>query len=340
MAVRQHRWGLVGVAGVCLALAVGACGSAAAPGGAARGSAGVGGSTSAAENSDGTGGAGTTGESGPASSGGVVSIKVVASTNVYGDIAHQIAGEHAQITSIIDNPDADPHSYEANTQNQLALAHADIVIENGGGYDDFVDTMLKSAGNSTVTLLNAVDISGKTAAPGQELNEHVWYDFPTVARLVDKLESALAQRDPADQSSFAANAAAFKQKLSQLEATEASIKKAHGGDGVAITEPVPLYMLQACGLDNKTPEEFSEAIEEGTDVSPLVLKQTLDLFNDKKVVLLAYNEQTTGPETQQVLNAAKSNDIAVVPVTETLPTGKDYLSWMSGNLSAIQAALG
>jgi zinc/manganese transport system substrate-binding protein len=107
-----------------------------------------------------------------------------------------------------------------------------------------------------------------------------------------------------------------------------------------MTEPVPLYMLQACGLDNKTPSEFSEAIEEGTDVSPAVLKQAEDLFNDKQVKLLAYNEQTSGPETEAVLKAAKANDIAVVPVTETLPAGKDYLSWMQSNLAAIQTALG
>jgi zinc/manganese transport system substrate-binding protein len=99
-------------------------------------------------------------------------------------------------------------------------------------------------------------------------------------------------------------------------------------------------MLEACGLVNKTPEQFSEAIEEGTDVSPLVLKQVLDLFTNKQVKLLAYNEQTVGPETQKVLDGANANKIAVVPVTETLPAGKDYLSWMSGNLSAIQSALG
>jgi zinc/manganese transport system substrate-binding protein len=103
---------------------------------------------------------------------------------------------------------------------------------------------------------------------------------------------------------------------------------------------VPPSLLQTCGMDNKTPSDFSEAIEEGTDLSPTVLKKTLDLFTNKQVMLLAYNEQTSGPETEKVLDAAKSNGIAVVPVTETLPAGKDYLTWMSGNLAAIQSALG
>jgi zinc/manganese transport system substrate-binding protein len=276
---------------------------------------------------------------GASSASSAVTVNVVASTNVYGDIVKQIAGDKVHITSIISDPDADPHSYEANTQNQLELSKADLVIENGGGYDDFIDTMLKSAKNSSAKVLNVVDISGKKAPAGGELNEHVWYDFPTVEKLTDQIVSALSADDAADASAFSANAAAFKTKLQGFESTEATIKAAHSGEGVAITEPVPLYMLEACGLDNKTPADFSEAIEEGTDVSPTVLKETLDLFADKEVKLLAYNEQTSGPETEQVLKAAKDNDIAVVPVTETLPAGQDYLTWMSGNLSAVQSAL-
>jgi zinc/manganese transport system substrate-binding protein len=315
--VTSGRFGAVGAGAVLsLALSIAACSS----------------------SSD--GGSGSS-PSGSGSTGGQsVTLNVVASTNVYGDIVKQIAGDTVKITSMISDPAADPHSYEANTQNQLELSKADIVIENGGGYDDFIDTMLKAAHNPKAKVLNVVDISGKTAPAGGELNEHVWYDFPTVAKLTDQLTSALSGADSADAATFSANAATFKQKLQQMESTEGSIKSAHVGDGVAITEPVPLYMLQACGLDNKTPSDFSEAIEEGTDLSPTVLKKTLDLFTNKQVMLLAYNEQTSGPETEKVLDAAKSNGIAVVPVTETLPAGKDYLTWMSGNLAAIQSALG
>ncbi|SNS77781.1 zinc/manganese transport system substrate-binding protein [Asanoa hainanensis] len=265
-------------------------------------------------------------------------VSVVASTNVYGDIAKQIAGDKATITSIITDPAADPHSYEANTRTQLDLSKADVVIENGGGYDDFVDTMLESAG-SDATVLNAVQISGKTAEGGEELNEHVWYDFPSMTKLADQLVGALSKADPGNAATFSDNATAFKQKLDAMEQRSATIKSAHGGAGVAITEPVPLYLLEACGLANKTPEEFSEAIEEGTDVPAAVLQQTLDLFTGKQVQLLAYNEQTAGPETEKVLTAAKDHQVDVVPVTETLPAGKDYLTWMSGNLSAIETAL-
>lgn len=270
------------------------------------------------------------------------SVTVVASTNVWGDVVKNIAGKLAgstvQITSIISDPDADPHTYEASPKNQLAIARASLVVENGGGYDDFVDTMTQKAG-SKATVLNAVDVSGKKAPPGGEVNEHVWYDFPTVRKVAAKVAGALSKADPADAKTFEANGKTFAKKVSRMEATEKAVKRAHQGDGVAITEPVPLYLLQASGLVNRTPEEFSAAIEEDSDVPATVLKKTLDLFAKKQVKLLAYNEQTSGPITKKVLAQAKSSHVPVVPVTETLPNGKDYLGWMRDNLSAISTAL-
>ncbi|WP_217215202.1 metal ABC transporter solute-binding protein, Zn/Mn family [Streptomyces sp. AC550_RSS872] len=267
-------------------------------------------------------------------------VPVVASTNVYGDIAERIGGGKVQVTSVISDPDQDPHSYEANTQNQLALSKAKVVIENGGGYDDFIDRMLKSGdGDSSADVINAVKLSGKTAPAGGELNEHVWYDFPTVAKLADGIAAALAKADPADAATFTENAKGFKDKLRPLEQKEARIKADHGGERVAITEPVPLYMLQAAGLKNATPEEFSEAIEEGDDVSARTLQETLAQFTGKKVKALVYNEQTSGPQTEKAEQAAKAAGIPVVPVTETLPHGKDYLGWMTANVDALASAL-
>lgn len=273
-----------------------------------------------------------------AAAGPKAELSVVASTNVYGDIAKTIAGDAVKVTSIMNNPNQDPHSFEASAQSQLAISKADIVIENGGGYDDFMDTMLKAA-NSKAAVLNVVDISGKKASSGAGLNEHVWYDFPTVQKLTEKLVGALSKADAGQASTFASNGDAFVAKLADLESREAKLKATYAGQGAAITEPVPLYMLDAIGLTNKTPKSFSEAIEEGTDVSPAVLKETIDLFSGGSVKLLAYNEQTSGPETEKVLSAAKTVGVAIVPVTETLPSGKDYISWMTANLDAIAKAL-
>ncbi|MFP3467157.1 metal ABC transporter solute-binding protein, Zn/Mn family [Leifsonia sp. SIMBA_070] len=265
-------------------------------------------------------------------------LRVVASTNVYGDIARTIGGDNIQVTSLMSDPAQDPHSFEASAQNQLAVKKADVVIENGGGYDDFMQTLVKGAGTSGKTVLNVVDLSGKKPVDG-ELNEHVWYDFPTMKKLTGAMVSAFGDAEPSHRAEFQKNGAAFTQKLSRLEQAAAALKTTYVGQGVAITEPVPLYLLDAMGLVNKTPEKFSAAIEEENDVSPVVLKETLALFSGHQVKLLAYNEQTTGTETERVLAAAKSAGIPVVPVTETLPDGKDYVSWMQGTIDAIGKAL-
>jgi zinc/manganese transport system substrate-binding protein len=329
---RTHRLVPLTIAPAALAVLALTLSGCSAPGSAAStgsaGSAGSAGSTSATSGSSASSGA--TG----------APIPIVASTNVYGDIASQIGGSAVAVTSIIDDPDKDPHEYQADAQNQLALSKARIVIENGGGYDDFVDTMLSSANNSSATVLNAANISGIDQKPADgEFNEHVWYDMPTVSKVVDQLTDALKTADPADAAIFTANAAAFQAKLDTIEATEAATKAESAGKGAAITEPVPLYMLTAMGLTNKTPEAFSEAIEEGTDVAPDVLSQTLALFSSNSVDVLAYNSQTSGPQTEAVLTAAKAAGVPVVPVTETLPAGDDFISWMTGNVNAITAAV-
>ena len=214
-----------------------------------------------------------------------------------------------------------------------------VVIMNGGGYDDFVNEMLGSLHTKPV-VLNAADISGYDQHPADgEFNEHLWYDLPTVDKVAMRLESAFATARPHDAGTFEANEKRFASSVEKLRATETQLKAEHKGEGAAITEPVPLYMLNAIGLVDKTPQEFSEAIEQDTDVAASVLQDTLALYSSHAVKLLAYNEQTTGAQTEAVLKAAKDNDIPVVPVTETLPTGKDYVSWMTDNVNNISAAL-
>jgi zinc/manganese transport system substrate-binding protein len=267
-------------------------------------------------------------------------VDVVASTDVWGSVAKAVGGDHVAVTSIIDDPAKDPHEYQASARNQLAISQAELVIDNGGGYDDFVTKMVRAA-KQHPTVVTAADVSSRDRHPsGGEFNEHLWYDFPTVQKVADRLADAFAKADRKDAADFHANAKSFDAKLAGLEAREAELKSTYAGTPVAITEPVPLYLLDAIGLDNVTPEKFSEAVENDSDVAPAVLMQTLDLFRDRKVELLVYNEQAGGPQTQSVVDAAKKNGAQIVPVTETLPGGKNYLEWMTANLDAIGKALG
>jgi zinc/manganese transport system substrate-binding protein len=268
-----------------------------------------------------------------------IGVSVVASTDVYGDIVAAIGGDDVEVTSIITGSSADPHSFEASARTQLAVSRADLVVENGGGYDDFVDTLLSATG-SDATVLTAVDVPGRAAvASGQELNEHVWYDLETVAALADEIVSVLTDIDPERAATYAANGADLHAQLQDLVAAEREARSRTAGAPVVVTEPVPGYLLDALGADDRTPAAFSEAIEEGGDVSPAVLRDTLDLFSGDQVRALVYNEQTTGAQTEQVLAAARAAGVAVVPVTETLPEGDHYVSWMRANIAAVGAAL-
>lgn len=293
--------------------------------------------TLAACSSGSTGSSGSTATSAEAAG----PVAVLASTNVWGDVVQQVGGEHVTVTSVVSDPSADPHSFQSNARDQLALSKAALVVENGGGYDDWMQTMLAAA-NSTAPVVNAVDVSGFAAdqSTGGELNEHVWYDLPTAGKVADAIATQLSTIDPANASAYQANAATFTASLGDLTAQLEQIKAAHAGTPVAITEPVPLYLTDAAGLDNVTPEEFSEAIENETDVPAAVMDQTLKLFTDKQVAGLVNNEQTSGPQTESVVAAATAAGIPVVSVTETLPAGQDYLSWMTSNIQALSQALG
>jgi len=267
-------------------------------------------------------------------------VQIVASTNVYGDIAQAIAGDAADVVSVMSDPAQDPHSFEANAQTQLAISKADVLIENGGGYDDFMDKLRESAKNDTVAVVNAVQVSGKQPDEHGELNEHVWYDLPTVQKVAAEIATTLGKADPAHADQFTRNAADFSAKLDTIITREGELKAQDAGKGVAITEPVPGYMLDAIGLDDKTPDAFSHAVEQGDDVPPAVLQETLALFPAHAVDLLVLNAQTADAQSKQVEDAAAQAGIPVVKVTETLPSGKNYPTWMSENLESIAQALG
>lgn len=275
---------------------------------------------------------------GSASGGSSTQLEVVASTSAWGSVAAAIGGSDIDVVSIISDADQDPHSFEASARTLLAVKEADLIIENGAGYDDFMESMISSAATSA-PVLNAVTISGHTGSEAAPLNEHVWYDIPTARRMALKIADELSGLEPDKAATFDANAATFVRGLDGLLRGERAVAATSTGTGVGITEPVPLYMLQAMGLQNLTPAAFSEGVEEGSEVSARTLDETLGLYRRHEVAALIYNEQTTGAVTEQVKQAAEDAGIPVVAVTETLPPGLTYLSWMRRNLDAIRQAL-
>jgi zinc/manganese transport system substrate-binding protein len=263
-------------------------------------------------------------------------IAVVASTDVWGSVVEAVGGGHVAVTSLIDDPSRDPHEFQASVRDQLAVQRARIVVENGGGYDDFM-TRLVSAAHRPAAL-DAVRLSGRRAG-AQDFNEHVWFDLPTVRRVADAVNTALIRADPRHRADYEADRTAFHGKLDDLQAQESRIRNAAAGRGVAITEPVPLYLAAACGLVDRTPRGFGSAIEDGRDVPPALLQAQLRLVRSRGVALLAVNDQTEDPVTDQVVAAARGAALPVVGFGETLPAGRSFVSMFHGELDAVAAAV-
>ncbi|MFD4195769.1 MULTISPECIES: metal ABC transporter solute-binding protein, Zn/Mn family [Amycolatopsis] len=260
-------------------------------------------------------------------------INVVASTNVWGSVLSAVGGDQVAVTSIIDDPSADPHSYETTPEDAIAAQNAQLTLANGGGYDDFFGKLADQAANAR--KLNAYEIG----ATGDE-NEHVWYSFATVAKVADQVAAQLGQIKPEAAQTFTTNATNFKAQLDQLTGKAGQIGAGHPDTKVLVTEPVAHYLIQAAGVTDATPAEFSEAVEEETDVPPAALAEFNSLITGKQVKALINNEQTSTPVTEQVVGEANRAGIPVVGVTETLPAGTtDYIAWMTSEVDDLAKAL-
>ncbi|WP_295011862.1 metal ABC transporter solute-binding protein, Zn/Mn family [uncultured Microbacterium sp.] len=282
----------------------------------------------------------STAGTGAGESSGSGRIAVAASTNVWGDIAHEIGGEHVEVTSIIDSLSKDPHEYEVTAADQLKIKNARLILENGGGYDAFLPDLLKAA-QSTAPVISAVTFAptwpkGTGAEDSVEgFNEHVWYSTAVVKDVAEKVASELSGIAPEHKADFDKNLKTFEAGLGELDASLAAVKASHAGGKIFVTEPVPLYMTEAAGLVNVTPEAFSEAVEEGQDVPPATLLEATSIVGSGELKALFANAQTGGAETTKVIDAAKAAGVPVQEVTELIPDGKTYLTWMTDNIATM-----
>ncbi len=262
-------------------------------------------------------------------------VRVVAVERVYGDVARQLGGAAVEVTTILDSPSADPHDYEPTTRDADAISDADVVIENGLGYDAFADHLLAASPNADRTLVNVGMLGDHRLGD----NPHVWYEMRSLRRLSDALANDLARRKPAARDAIDGRRAAFDAWIDAFSARLATLAKRREGTRVAITEPVFDYVLHAAHLDIATPAAFSHAIEEGNDPAPQDVDAMRALIGGRGVAAFVYNAQTVEPSTTNLLALAATAKVAVVPVTETLPPNETTQAWMDRELSALARAL-
>jgi len=268
--------------------------------------------------------------------GGGSKLAVVAAENVYGDIAGQIGGSHVSVTSILSDPNADPHLYEPGTQNGLAVAGARLVLQNGLGYDAFMQRLEDASPSSHRLVVTVADVLG---VHGKDANPHLWYDVPRLGTIAAAIASGLERSDPAHAADYRRGLRRFEQSLGPLRRQVARIKASYAGTPVATTEPVPGYLLAAAGLRDIAPGSFTRAIEDGTEPTPQAVAAMDALMTGGRIKALLYNSQAVSPITLRIRSAAAGAGIPVLGVTETLPQRQTFQQWQLAQARRLEQAL-
>lgn len=263
-------------------------------------------------------------------------LDVVAAESVYGNVASQIGGRHVSVTSILTSPDADPHLFEPDNANALAVATAKVLLENGLGYDAFMAKLQDASPSRSRIVVTMADVLG---VRGSDANPHLWYDVPRLGRMGSAVADALTKADPPHARAYAGGLRRFERSLAPLRREVATIRRRFHGAPVAYTESVPGYLVTAAGLRNLAPGSFTRAIEDGTEPSPADVAAMDELIAKHRIRVLLYNSQAVSPITARLRSEARSAGIPVVAVTETLPADLSLQEWQLNQARALAAAL-
>ena len=264
-------------------------------------------------------------------------VNVVAAENFWGSLARQLGGTHAHVTSVISNPNTDPHDYEPTVQDARAIAGANLMILNGVGYDPWAQRVLAASPNAGRAVLDVGELVG-VAAGG---NPHRWYSPDDVRKVVDHITADYKKLDPRDSAYFDQQRQTFENvSLAKYSALIEQIRSTYAGTPIGASESIVSPLAQALGLKLLTPESFLTVVSEGTDPTAAD-KATVDAqINSKQIKILIYNRQNSTPDVMAMVNEAKAQGIPVVMVTETLePATATFQDWQVAQLESIRQAL-
>lgn len=263
-------------------------------------------------------------------------IQVVAAENFWGSLISQLGGNKVQITSIVSDPNADPHEYESNNADARDFATANYVILNGAGYDSWANKLLDASPNGSRKVLTVANLLGKKDGD----NPHFWYSPTYVNLVIAHMERDLISLDSSDKTYFQQQYSNLRSSLAGYQDRITSIKKQFGGTKVAATEDIFAYLAQAAGLDLVSPPAFIQAVAEGNDPPTNSVVQFQQQLQSGQVKVLAYNEQTVTPLTSSMKVLAAQQNIPVVGITETVqPPDTSFQVWMNAELINLENAL-
>ena len=257
-------------------------------------------------------------------------IRIVAAENFYGDLARQIGGDHVEVTSILSNPDEDPHLFETSASTAKDIANAKIVVYNGADYDPWMVKLI-SAGHAKPASVVAADLVGAKSGD----NPHLWYKPATFPAVAKALADDLKGLDPGHAAGYAKNLEAFEASFKTATADVDPIRTDHKGVVVTATEPVFGYMAQALGFKMLN-EPFQIAVMNNAEPSPSQVIAFEKSLTSGEAKILFYNKQVTDKTTTRLLDIARAHKVIVVGVTETMPKGMTIQSWFAGQLDEIR----
>jgi len=266
-------------------------------------------------------------------------IQVVAAENFWGNLVSQLGGVHVNVTSIVSNPDTDPHEYESNPGDARAITNAQLVIVNGAGYDTWALGIISAENTPNQRVLNVQELINQSVTA----NPHFWYSPYYVNDTVAATYTDLVAIDPTDTAYFHQQYASLNASLWQsYMKTEVEIKQEFGGAPIASTESIFAYMANATGLDLVSPAGFMEAVAEGNDppAQDVAAMEQLMMGGNSTVRALVYDKQTITPLTTDIESLAAQHQIPVIGITETMqPRNTTFQLWMGGELNDIYNAL-
>jgi len=261
-------------------------------------------------------------------------VPIVAAENFYGDVAQQIGGANVKVTSILSNPDQDPHLFEASPSVARAISGARIVISSGIDYDPWMEKLLSAAKSTDRKDIVVAELIGKKSGD----NPHIWYDPTTMQTFAKALTDALIAADPANKDGYEKRLGAFNDSIKPIEEKVAKLKARLAGTPVTATEPVFGYMFDAMGMTVRN-SSFQLAVMNNTEPSASDVAAFEDDLTNHKVKLLVYNSQASDPVAARMEKLAKASKVPIVGANETEPPGKNYQTWMASELDAVDKAL-
>jgi zinc/manganese transport system substrate-binding protein len=264
-------------------------------------------------------------------------ILAVGAENEYANVIEQVGGRYVQVSAIESNPNTDPHTFEASPSVAETVAAAKLIVQNGVGYDTFMNKIESASVDSARQVIVAQELLG---LPESTPNPHLWYKPATMPAVAKALVAGLSKLAPAHAAYFQANAARFDRSLQPWYAAIARLEARYPDTPVATTEPVGDYMLEAAGTKNETPFALQADIMNGVDPAPQSVTLQQGLFAGRRVKAFVYNQQVTDSLTESFLAEARQHGVPVVGVYETMPTpGYDYQTWMLAEVRALERAV-